>query len=263
MMRITSKPCRSSACGIAALVNEAFTRDVIPQISPLHFLGVDVSSQVLGLTVVRYHREELDVVHSSTTKLPVRKPRESRSDILLRRVDALHASLAKLPIKPHRVLIEDRLITTFGASGVIGKQTLVELNTAAILASSMLLQIQPTLVNPKTARSGLGINNRGGAGQTQTRAQVKEKASALASQLVSSIRFTEDEADAFIVATYGIRLEMAKLLGESLAVRGKFGACHNDLLSQPDVFNNKLDLKTKEWCDEYFFARVMMPAAAQ
>jgi len=150
---------------------------------------------------------------------------------------------------------------------VVGKQTLVELNTAAILiARDVFAPHVPALVHPKSARSGLGINRSTSTGaQPQTRDDVKAKVLERARELGGWQPGSDDEADAFFVAAFGVRVHMAETLAALPNVRAHFAQCHATpaaatgqgkgakAAAERDAL---LALKCKAWSDDYFFDHV-------
>jgi len=134
--------CRATACGLHSL-GQSTTHSLVPSLARLSFVGLDVSSQNLGVCVLKLVRDDqfsssspssnqppkIEVRFQTTAKLPKRKAggADGRENVLLRRAEAVHRVLEQVPVDlpDVRVAIEDRLVTTFGSSGVIGKQTLV------------------------------------------------------------------------------------------------------------------------------------------
>ena len=109
--------CSPASCGLRALLASTFDATVKRAVTDVTYVGIDVSSAVLGVVALRLSPADmaLAVTHSACVKLPKSKPGDSRSDVLLHRAATLrHALLDVHAQGPLRVFIEDRLVTVSG-----------------------------------------------------------------------------------------------------------------------------------------------------
>lgn len=230
------------------------------------FVGVDVSTKVCAFSLLRLDlNHEIRLIKSDFVALPRDGGVCAKYDVILQKF--LETKEEHDRGEEWVVVAEDVLMRmSTGAKGIIGLKSLGEILTVVQLATKQCFQARARLVNPRTARGGLGLNVSKGSSREAVKANVKKFVKLAQPEFFDTDyedKFAEDRADAFILGLYAIRMSLNAQIAEDPEIVSLFNACHSTTppggkMLKPEVthMSTELEKRVSHWVDELWFFKL-------